>query len=134
MISSARVWLSIWVAPTPHCAQLQLCLRMWHQDRTPQGHFSGMEMADPSRKWHLFTLSQLGWQAKQFTGHRFWIGAATAVAQAGLEDSAIQAVERGSSAAFLLYIRTPREQLAQFTTRIANQQRTPPMGYSKEIH
>ena len=50
----------------------------------------------------------------------FRIGAATAAAQVGLEDSVIQALGRWSSAAFLLYIHTPREQLAQFTARLAS--------------
>ena len=61
-------------------------------------------------------LTRLGLPAEQFAGHSFRIGATTATAQAGLEDSVIQALGRWSSAAFLLYIRTPREQLAQFTT------------------
>ena len=65
--------------------------------------------------------SQLGLPAEQFAGHSFRIGAATAAAQASIEDSAIQALGRWSSAAFLLHVRTPRNQLAQFTSRLANQ-------------
>ena len=71
-------------------------------------------------------LTQLGFQADQFAGHSFRIGAATVAAQAGIEDSTIQALGRWSSAAFLLYIRTPREHLAQLTSRMANPPSTAP--------
>ena len=65
------------------------------------------------------TLTTMGLPANQFAGHSFRIGAATAAAQAGLEDSVIQALGRWSSAAFLLYIRMPREQLSPLSARIA---------------
>ena len=64
-------------------------------------------------------LTTMGLPANQFAGHSFRIGAATAAAQAGLEDSVIQALGRWSSAAFLLYIRMPREQLSPLSARIA---------------
>ena len=47
------------------------------------------------------------------------VSAATAAAQIGLQDSTIQALGRWSSVAFLTYIRTPRDRLAQFSRTIA---------------
>ena len=46
------------------------------------------------------------------------IGAATAAAEAGLQDSTIQMLGRWSSAAFLSYIRTLGSQLAAFTSSL----------------
>ena len=50
-----------------------------------------------------------------YAGHRFHIGAATAAARAGLEDSVIQSLGRWSSGAFLRYIRTTRDRLATYS-------------------
>ena len=64
-------------------------------------------------------IEEAGYPAQQFAGHSFRIGTATAAAQAGIEDSKIQALGRWNSAAFLVYIRTPREELAAFSSRLA---------------
>ena len=104
----------------------------WHilpPVRVPQVHFQGFSRPTIDKvilRQGGTYVRQLGFQADQFSGHSFRIGAATAAAQAGVEDSAIQALGRWSSAAFLLYIRTPREQLAWLTTRIANPPPPPP--------
>lgn len=60
-------------------------------------------------------LEAIGLPYTCFAGHSFRIGAATAAAHAGVEDSVIQLLGRWSSAAFLAYIRTPREELAQYS-------------------
>ena len=70
--------------------------------------------------WEVRSTTSMGMPANQFAGHSFRIGTATAAAQAGLKDSVIQALGRWSSAAFLLYIRMPQEQLAPVSARIAS--------------
>ena len=62
-------------------------------------------------------LKQIGLPYQDFAGHSFWIGAATAAA--GVEDSTIRMLGRWNSSAFLGYIRTPKENLAQFSRTIA---------------
>ena len=64
-------------------------------------------------------LLEAGIPYQNYSGHSFRIGAATAAAQVGLQDSTIQVLGRWSSAAFLTYIRTPRDRLAQFSRTIA---------------
>ena len=70
-------------------------------------------------------LSELRWallacgiDQAAYSGHSFRIGAATAAAEAGLQDSTIQMLGRWSSAALLSYIRTPISQLAAFTSSL----------------
>ena len=64
-------------------------------------------------------LTAVGLPQHQYAGHSFQIGAATAAAAAGIEDSTIQTLGRWHSAAFLQYIRTPKEKLAVISSAIA---------------
>lgn len=58
-------------------------------------------------------------QFSDYTGHSFQVGAATAAAQAGIQNSTIQMLGQWSSTAFLSYLQTPQDQLAQFTATLA---------------
>ena len=63
-------------------------------------------------------LQAIGLPYQDFAGHSFHIHAATAMP--GIEDSVIRTLGRWNSAAFLNYIRTPRESLSCFSSRIAS--------------
>ena len=76
----------------------------------------GRPLTKPLFTRHIrFALQELGLPYQEFAGHSFRIGAATAAAKAGIEDSTIKTMGRWSSSSFLMYIRTPHEQLAQFS-------------------
>ena len=67
-------------------------------------------------------LKATGLPEQNFTGHSFRIGAATATASAGIENSVIRTLGRWSSSAYLVYIRTPREHLASFSRTLIQPQ------------
>jgi hypothetical protein len=64
-------------------------------------------------------LAKVGIDASKYAGHSFRIGAATTAARVGVEDSLIQTLGRWKSAAYLLYIRVPRETLSAVSGRLA---------------
>ena len=66
-------------------------------------------------------LASLGLPQHQYAGHSSRIGAATSAALAGVEDSTIQTLGRWHSAAFLQYIRMPKEKLASVSSTLAAQ-------------
>ena len=54
-------------------------------------------------------LETTGVDASAYTGHNFRIGAATMAARRGMQDSLIKTLGRWESAAYTVYIRTPRD-------------------------
>ena len=64
-------------------------------------------------------LQEIGLPYMNFAGHSLRIGAATAAAKVGLEDSTICKLGRWNSAAFITYIKTPRDSLAELSRIIA---------------
>ena len=64
-------------------------------------------------------LRSSGVEASKYSGHSFRIGAATTAASAGIEDSLIKTLGRWESAAYLLYIRVPRDRLTAVSRRLS---------------
>ena len=88
------------------------------------GPFFVGRMEEPVTKTWLVqqvrqVLQSLGFPQEDYAGHSFRIGAATSAAMVGIEDSTIQALGRWQNAAFLQYIRMPREQLARISARLS---------------
>jgi hypothetical protein len=84
-----------------------------HDDRRP---LTKAAFVDQVRR----TLTLAGVEERSYAGHSFRIGAATAAATAGVDDSLIQTLGRWKSSAYLAYIRVPRERLAAISARLAD--------------
>lgn len=69
------------------------------------------------------TLQQAGISASLYSGHSFRIGAATTAAKCGFEDSLIQTLGRWKSAAYKLYIKIPRQELAAASAALLHNSR-----------
>ena len=83
---------------------------------------SGRPLTRNSLVTHLQTaLREVGVTPSAYTGHSFRIGAATTAAKHGLEDSLIQTLGRWKSAAYLAYIKIPRQELASVSKALAGQ-------------
>ncbi len=67
------------------------------------------------------TLKNLGYSQDKYVGNSYRIGAATTVAQNGLEDSVIQTVCRWHSSAFLQHIKTPQTHLADLSQSLTSE-------------
>ena len=65
-------------------------------------------------------LTAAGLDCSQYAGHSFRIRAATTAAQKGIKDSTIKMLGRWQSSAYLLNIRTPRDQLARVSAALVN--------------
>ena len=65
-------------------------------------------------------LLATGVNAAHYVGHSFRIGVATTAAAQGIEDSTIKTLGRWESTAYLLYVRIPKEKLAQVSKQLAS--------------
>ncbi len=86
------------------------------RDTCPGPFFLRNDSSPVTKQWFVerlrSVLEAVGLPQSSYAGHSFRIGAATTAALAGLEDSLIQKMGRWNSSAFLVYIKTPPDQLA----------------------
>lgn len=65
-------------------------------------------------------ITAAGVDASAYSGHSFRSGAATAATSQGIGDATIKTLGRWKSSAYQVYVKTPREQLANYSKRLAN--------------
>ena len=96
----------------------------------PRAFFLNSSFRPVTKPWFIQKvrefLNSVGAPHLQFASHSFRIGAATTAAMVGVEDSMIQTLGRWHSAAFLQYIRTPKECLAALSATLARANTTHP--------
>ena len=92
---------------------------MAYQGPSPRPFFRYEDRGPLTKAWFVSAiksiLKQAGMDNSLYLGHSFCMGAAMTAAQAGIADSVIKALGQWSSAAFLVYVQTPRVQLAQYS-------------------
>ena len=66
-------------------------------------------------------LTTMGVDERNYSGHSSRIGAATTAAACGIQDSLIKTLGRWESAAYTLYIQTPRETLCKVSQTLTTQ-------------
>ena len=91
---------------------------------TNDGPFFVLENRAPLTREQFVMLTKVkleaaGIDSNCYSSHNFSIRAATTAAACGVEDSLIRILGHWKSAAYLLYVRVPREILANLTTILA---------------
>ena len=117
---------------TPLCPVVAILDYLRLRQDHPRAFFRTEDGTPTTKGWFSGTLrgilSSIGLPRGDYADHSFRIGAATTAAMAGVEDSMIQALGRWQSAAFLQYIRTPRDQLAAISRQLATTVSSPAAG------
>ena len=65
-------------------------------------------------------LQSQGMAVSHFTGHSFWIGAATTALQVSISEAKIKMLGRGENSAYQSYLRTPRKVLSSISTTLVH--------------
>ena len=124
-----RTGVTVFLGRTGHriCPVSALLAYLVLRGTTPGPLFQFQDGSTLSKGRLLFhlhqTLQARGVGPSGLTGHSFRIGAATAAAQSGLEDSFIQTLGRWTSDAFRRYIRTSGTDLAMASSALVFGQR-----------